>query len=142
MSELVLSGMPGHLIRRLSQHSSQIFNARMTALGYDLTSVQFAALQVISEKPGIDQAGLAAQIAYDRATIGGVVLRLVKKEFVKREVDSSDRRARNLWLTPVGSDIVSRVCPIVQELQSDILFPLTQDERNRFIEMVNKVIAT
>ena len=54
--------MAGHLIRRLHQQSTQTFQARMQAAGYDLTSVQFAALDAIAQQPGIDQASLSALI--------------------------------------------------------------------------------
>ncbi|WP_349773890.1 hypothetical protein [Mameliella alba] len=63
--------MPGHLIRRLQQLSASIFAERMREAGVDLTSPQFAALAMLQEHPGIDQATLAGMIAHDRATIGG-----------------------------------------------------------------------
>jgi len=47
--------MPGHLIRRLHQHSTQSFVERTQAVGYDLTPVQYAALEAIYENPGSDQ---------------------------------------------------------------------------------------
>ncbi|MEZ5701810.1 MAG: MarR family winged helix-turn-helix transcriptional regulator [Burkholderiaceae bacterium] len=63
--------MAGHLIRRLQQQSTQVFQSRMQAAGFDLTSVQFAALDAIAQQPEIGQATLSAIIGFDRATIGG-----------------------------------------------------------------------
>ncbi|MFA5682853.1 MAG: MarR family transcriptional regulator, partial [Hydrogenophaga sp.] len=60
--------MAGHLIRRLHQQSTQVFVQRTQAAGFDLTSVQFAALDAIHAHPGTDQASVAEMIAYDRAT--------------------------------------------------------------------------
>ena len=94
--------MAGHLIRRLHQQSTQVFQARTQAAGFDLTSVQFAALDAIAQQPGIDQASLAATISFDRATIGGVIDRLEQKGLVQRVVSAQDRRARQLQLTPEG----------------------------------------
>ena len=54
-----LTEMPGHLIRRLNQIAVSIFQARMDALGIDLTPVQFGALATLAENPGIAQATLA-----------------------------------------------------------------------------------
>ena len=65
--------MAGHLIRRLHQISTQVFTKTLQEAGLDLTPVQFAAMDAIAASPGIDQAGVATRIAYDRATIGGVV---------------------------------------------------------------------
>ncbi len=94
--------MAGHLIRRLHQQSTQTFQAGMQAIGVDMTSVQFAALDAIVQQPGIDQASLAATISFDRATIGGVVDRLEAKGLVQRAVSPDDRRARLLRATPAG----------------------------------------
>ena len=47
-------GMPGHLIRRLHQISIAYFNERMSGMGLDLTAVQYSALSVLAERPGID----------------------------------------------------------------------------------------
>jgi DNA-binding MarR family transcriptional regulator len=88
--------MAGHLIRRLHQQSTQVFQAQTQAAGFDLTSVQFAALDAVAQQPGIDQASLAATISFDRATIGGVIDRLERKGLVQRTVSPDDRRARLL----------------------------------------------
>ena len=88
--------MPGHLIRRLHQISVSVFASQAAGAGFDVTSVQFAALSAIEAYPAIDQAGLAGLIAYDRVTIGGVVDRLVQKGYVDRQVSPRDRRAREL----------------------------------------------
>ena len=55
-----VAGMPGHLIRRLHQISTQVFVARARAAGCDITPVQFAALDALLDHPGIDQASVAA----------------------------------------------------------------------------------
>ena len=71
--------LPGHLIRRLHQISVAQFMDQMAAEGVDLTPVQFSAMAAIRRHPGIDQASVAGLIAYDRATLGKVVDRLVEK---------------------------------------------------------------
>jgi transposase InsO family protein len=48
--------------------------------------------------PGLEQARIAARIAYDKATIGGVIDRLEQKGFIKRSISKSDRRAREVTL--------------------------------------------
>jgi DNA-binding MarR family transcriptional regulator len=106
-----------------------------------MTSVQFAALTVLHEKPGIDQATLAQEIAYDRATIGGVVDRLERKGWVLRKVNQDDRRARQVTLTEEGTEMLAVVAPIVATLQADILAQLTLTERTAFIALASKAVA-
>ena len=132
------STMPGHLIRRLNQISVAVFAERMAAEGIDMTPVQFAALSQIARTPGLDQATLAGAIAYDKATLGGVVDRLVQKGWVQRQVSTTDRRARVLSLTDDGAAHVQRITPVVEALQSDILSGLSEAEKSALISLLTK----
>lgn len=133
--------MPGHLIRRLHQISLSIFQDRMKAAGTDMTPVQFATLEALSTRPGIDQATLAGLIAYDRATIGGVVDRLETKGLVARATSPRDRRAKVLELSSKGVALIARLNPVVEEMQSDILPGLSADERDQFIALATRAAA-
>ncbi|HBN32056.1 MAG: MarR family transcriptional regulator [Rhodobacterales bacterium] len=136
-----LLDMPGHLIRRLQQQSSQVFQKQVQAAGWDLTPVQFAAINALSTNPGIDQAQIAAIIGYDRATIGGVIDRLEQKGIVARIVSRHDRRAREVSLTKKGAIVLARMRPIVSNLQADILVGLTAKERTRLLSLVRKTLG-
>ena len=130
--------MPGHLIRRLHQIHKSVFQTRMREAGYDLTSVQFAALTAIAAYPGRDQASIAGLIAHDRATMGGVIDRLEQKGLIARAVSTRDRRARELTLTPEGHAVLKDVRPRVECIQPEILPGLTDDERAEFIRLAHK----
>lgn len=133
--------MAGHVIRRLHQQSTQVFQAQTQAAGLALTSVQFAALDAIAQEPGIDQARLAATIGFDRATIGGVIDRLESKGLLQRVVRSEDRRARQLHLTHEGVRILARSRPVVEALQAQILAPLTASEQRAFLALARKALG-
>lgn len=137
---MVIHDMAGHLIRRLHQQSTQLFAQRTQAAGYDLTSVQYAALDAIASNPHIDQASVAEMIGYDRATIGGVIERLDNKGWVRRVVSAQDRRSRELSLTAKGNKIYLGLQPIVHALQADILEPLSEAEQERFIKLAREVV--
>jgi MarR family transcriptional regulator, temperature-dependent positive regulator of motility len=128
--------LPGHLIRRLHQISVSIFAARMAEAGFDLTPVQFAALAVLDERPGVDQATLAGLIAHDRVTIGGVVDRLSQKGYLVRRVSKTDRRARELELTDKGRSVLRMTAPVIRDIQEQTLAGLSEAERRTFVEML------
>jgi DNA-binding MarR family transcriptional regulator len=113
--------MAGHLIRRLHQQSTLVFVQRTQAAGFDLTPIQYAALEAIYENPGIDQARVAEMIGYDRATIGGVIERLEKKGWLRRLVSEQDRRARELSLTTKGNKIRAALEPIIHLARQVVL---------------------
>jgi DNA-binding MarR family transcriptional regulator len=133
-------GMPGHVIRRLHQISTHTFSQQMQAAGFDLTPVQFAAMDAIVDMPGIDQSGVASAIGYDRATIGGVIDRLEQKGYVSRMASHRDRRAREVHPTESGRKMFNNVLPIVVALQDDILPGLSRSERAQFFELARKAI--
>lgn len=132
--------MAGHLIRRLHQHATLVFVQKTQAAGFDLTPVQFAALDAIHAHPATDQARVAELIAYDRATIGGVIERLEQKGWVRRVVSERDRRARELSLTAEGKRIWAALLPVVRELQEEILQPLGSAERARFLKLAGQLV--
>jgi DNA-binding MarR family transcriptional regulator len=133
--------MAGHLIRRLHQQSTQVFQARMQAAGFELTSVQFAALDAIAQQPGIAQASLAEEISFDRATIGGVVDRLEQKGLVQRAVGAEDRRSREVTLTREGEWLLAACRPVVEALQAEILGRLSPAERTAFRALAVKALG-
>ncbi len=137
---MTIFDMAGHLIRRLHQQSTYLFAQRTQAAGIDLTPVQYAALEAINSRPATDQARVAEIIGYDRATIGGVIDRLEKKGWISRVVSDRDRRARELTLTGDGQQVLSALQPIVQAVQQDILHPLSDAERDCFVNLARKVV--
>ncbi len=138
---LPIYDMPGHLIRRLHQISVSIFLEEVGKAGFDLTQVQFAALVAIRACPGFDQARIAGLIAYDRVTIGGAIEHLVRKGYVRREINPRDRRARALYLTEEGEAALMRLVPVVRDLQRDILAGLDATEQALFLALLKKATA-
>ena len=133
--------MAGHLRRRLHQQSMQVFQTQTQAAGFDMTSVQFAALNAIAIHPDIDQASLATTISFDRATIGGVIDRLERKGLVQRAVSAQDRRARLLHLTHEGEQLLAACRPVVKALQADILGMLSLAESEVFLSLARKALG-
>ena len=130
--------MPGHLIRRLQQIAVAVFHQEVAGLGHDLTPVQFAALSTVEANEGIDQATLAGLIAYDRATITGVVDRLVHKGLVDRQVSGRDRRARELSITQAGKKTLAEITPAVLNAQRLMLQGLTREETGELMRLLRK----
>lgn len=138
MTKTASATMPGHLIRRLHQISTQIFTQRVREAGFDLTPVQFAALDALRHMPGIDQAGLAQAIAKDRATVGAVADRLEQKGLVTRVVSRRDKRAREVTLTDEGRAVITTLTPVVAALQPEILSGLSKAEVQQFVALAAK----
>lgn len=133
---------PGHLARRFQQIAVAVFQAEMDAIGCDITPVQYAALAAVAALPGVDQASLAGQIAYDRTTITGVVERLEGKGLVTRRVSPRDRRARELEITQAGRELLERIRPAVDAAQEQIVGGLSADEAAELKRLLRKAVLT
>lgn len=129
---------PGHLARRFQQIAVAVFHAEVEAAGSDLTPVQYAALREIGIHPGTDQATLAGAIAFDRATITGVLERLEQKGYLTRRVSPQDRRARLLDLTEAGRRLLERIEPAVLSAQRILLSGLDEVEAAELVRLLRK----
>ncbi len=130
---------PGHLIRRAHQTSIALF-ARET-MGFDVTAVQFAIMQVLLEKPGTDQVTVALQVALDAATSGAVIGRLEARGWLRREADAVDKRRKLMWLTDAGRKAAKQMTKPVQKVQDKLLASLSQDEQLLLVALLKKINA-
>lgn len=133
--------MPGHLARRFQQIAVAVFHGEMEAAGFDLTPVQYAALETIAARPAVDQATLAGLIAYDRTTITGVVDRLAQKGLLLRQANSRDRRVRELQITDEGRRVLGAIAPAVEAAQRAMLRGLSAEEQDDLLRLLRKAIA-
>ena len=130
---------PGYAIRRLHQIAVGIFLQEAGESG--VTPVQYAALQVVGNQPGIDQRTLARTIALDTSTTGGVVDRLEARGWLERRMSPEDRRARQLFLTPPGEQGLADTLPAMLRAQEQILAPLTPRQRTEFMRLLQVLVT-
>ena len=133
-----IDDQPGHHIRRLHQISVGIFLQELGEIG--ITPVQYAALQTVANQPGIDQRTLARTIALDASTTGGVLDRLEQRGALERRTAPQDRRARQLWLTDAGAQLLAGAVPAMLAAQRQILAPLTERQQTEFMRLLRIVV--
>ncbi|MDE2367682.1 MAG: MarR family transcriptional regulator [Burkholderiales bacterium] len=130
---------PGHYIRRLQQIAVAVFLQETD--GHGVTPVQFAALQMVADAPGIDQRSLARAIGFDTSTIAGVVDRLEARALLQRHCSPDDRRVRRLALTAAGRALLDAVRPGMERAQRRMLEPLPAPERAEFMRMLRRLVT-
>lgn len=131
--------LPGHWIRRLQQIAVALFLEE--AQGTGVTPVQYAAMQAVANRPGLDQRSLARAIGLDTSTIGGVVDRLEGRGLLERRAAADDRRVRRLHLTAEGAALLAQVVPAMRRAQRRILAPLPPAERANFQRMLRALVT-
>jgi DNA-binding MarR family transcriptional regulator len=127
---------PGHLFRRAHQHSVSCFN---TVFGRAVTPLQYAALRVLQEHPGIDQVTLAAAIALDTSTTAEIAVRLERDGWIVRELGA--RRQRRLELTAEGQRVIGEMLRSEAVLADRILKTLDAAERDVLMGLMHKLLG-
>lgn len=129
---------PGYLVRRLHQISVGIFLDEMSDLA--LTPVQFGALTVIANRPGVEQSVIGEELGLDRVNVGDVVARLIKNGLAFREVSQRDRRFKEVYLTPAGLTLAIKGSKRLKRIQERFLSPLDDAQREQFLSLLMRII--
>ncbi len=128
---------PGHLIRRAQQLHQTLWAERVQT---DLTSVQFAVLASLAQRPEIDQRTLGASLSIDTSTLADVCRRLSDKGFLQRRRDANDARRYVLRVTPSATALLTHTIPAVDAVGEALLDPLSPDERTTLIALLQRVL--
>lgn len=135
---LDLYTLPGHYARRVNQAAVALFTEEIGDL--KLTPVQYAALQTICNRPGIDQTTLAKAIAFDTSTINGVIDRLEARGLLERNASPTDKRVRLITPTALGKETLQEAIPRVLNSQERLMEPLSEKERKEFLRLAKLLI--
>ena len=106
----------------------------------DLTPRQLAVLVAVRENEGANQTVLVRRTGIDRSTLGAMVLRLRRKQLVRRRRNSKDARAYTVTLTEQGHRLLRAAEPIVKRVDEGVLSALTSDRREQFIDALTTVV--
>ena len=134
-----LYSRPGFLLRRGHQIAVGIFVQECAAIG--LTPPQHGVLVVAANAPGLDQAGIARALGFDRATTGALIHGLERRGLLRRENSSADLRRKTLAVTSRGRAMLRRAQAAVRRTSDRLLAPLAAGERRRFVQLLERLTA-
>jgi MarR family transcriptional regulator, temperature-dependent positive regulator of motility len=130
--------VPAHLARRFHQICLGV-TAEILARE-DLTPLDFGVMVAVLEQPGGGQRQVAKSMGVDAVNFGQMIDALERKGLIKRQIDPDDRRARQLYVTPRGTDLRRRLRPSLLSAQERLLKPLSKTERTVFLDLLVRVI--
>lgn len=127
------------LLRRAWYGLNQAFRRRIVHL--DLTPDRYTVLRNLFEagRSGLTQSELTAHMTSDPNTIASLVERMETAGLLSRRTDPADRRARRLRLTVPGRRKFQAALQVALVLQQEVLTALEPQEREHFLEMLEKV---
>lgn len=129
------------MARRFHQIADSILAEALADIDAELTLHEFFVLGTLMREPELDQASLALRIGVDRSNIGLIVDDLEARGLVERRINPLDRRARQLSVTTKGTKLRSGLMPATQRSFQKIMAPLTEGERETFLDLLERLIA-
>ena len=135
-----LEKSPIHLLHRAGQCAGDVFQNEMVDGG--LTPRQFAVLYTVAHNEGLSQTNLVERTGIDRSTLADIIRRMLKKGLLQRRRTKEDARAYAVKLTEEGSRMLKSAEPLARRVDDKILSVLTSQERDRFVQDLNKIVKT
>jgi MarR family transcriptional regulator for hemolysin len=91
---------------------------------------------------GVRQKDLAASVGIEGPSLVRLIDTLVVKGLIQRSEDCTDRRAKQLCLTPEGQLIVVRIREIVTTLENELLSPFSDSDIAGFGQFILSLEST
>lgn len=114
-------------------------NANRHLADHGLTISQFGVLEAVYHLGPLNQRQLADKILRSSGNLTMVIDNLERDGLVRRERDPQDRRVMNIFLTPEGEALISRVLPDHVRGIRDVFAGLTPGELGHLADLTRKL---
>src|SRR5438552_4477825 len=104
----------GFLIHDVSRLRRSAFDRVLKPL--NVTRSQWWVLAYLSREDGMTQSQLAEELDLGKVAMGGLIDRLEKSEFGRREPDATDRRVNRVFLEPKSKQLIARMRKVSHRL--------------------------
>jgi len=131
----------GYLVNHLMYAFRQGIIRKCGLAGFAITHEELGVLVLLRREDGATQTRLANTLAKDKAVITRLLNGLVKKNYVERRPDSTDRRVVRAFLTSGGRHAIQCVYPILMDYVTAAIHGVTQDEFNETCAVLRRIIS-
>jgi len=132
-----LAGLPTWLLSRANARSQALLADAFAEL--DLRPIHFRTLSTLGEYAALSQADLGRLLHLDRKDVAVTLHELEGRRLVGRSPDPTDGRRNVVTLTDDGRDLMPRLERIVDDVQTEMLSPLTAAEQAELTTLLTKL---
>ena len=117
-------------------------NFKHQLINYGLTNLQHLVLEALWYRQGMTAAQLGKFLILDKATLSGVLERMVKAGWIEKKADKKDRRLLSIFTAQKADDLKKKLINERQRSNEEILKPFSTEEKLLFKRFLTDVINT
>ncbi len=106
---------------------------------FELTYPQFLVMMSLWNKDSVHIKELSEQTYLDAGTLTPILMRLERKEFIRRNKSAKDERAKVIELTKLGKSLKNKTSHIFDNMECRIR--LTKKEQKELTTICNKILS-
>ena len=107
-----------------------------------LTPALFALLNVVGAREGAIQQELVSALGIDRSTMVALIDQLENAGLAKRRPSATDRRAREIAITPKGRRLLERARELIAQVEDEVLAGLSAAERRELLALLRRALES
>jgi len=130
-----------HSIERTIKEYRRFSQKRLSAAVHDMTIDQGMILAFLQKYPEMTQKEIAALAFKDNASMTRMVNLMVEKQYLKRSVNSENRRRNKIELTLRGEKVLETLTPIILNNRKESLEGVTGEELLQLEKILKKITS-
>jgi MarR family transcriptional regulator for hemolysin len=129
----------GFLLNDITRLNRAEFDRRTSEAGLGLTPGDGRTLAYASRIGAVRQNVLAERMGVEAMTLSTSLDRLETRGLVLRQPDPADRRAKLVYLTAAGEEMLARIQPVSASLRKDVSAGIDAADWEMLMQMLKKV---
>src|SRR5215216_1389580 len=138
--ETEVAEFAGQLFFRLWRASHTRITEALDSIG--LTPALFGVLNVLGARKRAIQQELGSAMGIDPSTMVSLIDQLEGAELAKRRPSATDRRAREVVITPKGRRLLEHARGMISEVEDEVLAGLTLAERRELVGLLRRALES
>jgi MarR family transcriptional regulator, lower aerobic nicotinate degradation pathway regulator len=134
----VLTQKPSWLVSEVSRVAHRLLTGKLATAGS--RGYHYRLLAALQEFGPASQATLGRRTGMDRSDVVAAVNELVGRGLADRSPDPADGRRNIITITPAGTAHLRRLEELLDDVQNELLAPLSPAERQQLIHLLTRVL--
>lgn len=132
---------PGFLLWQTTTVWQRLINNKLEP--YDITHPEFVIMALLlwlsNNDHNTTQVLISKWSKLDKMTVSKSVRKLEKIGHIKREQHELDSRAKNVFLTDSGVELISKLVPVIEDIDERFFGKLSESEQQELIRIFKKL---